>query len=334
MSTRSDAAKLAVFVLVAGVSTLTVANTITDPIAGRTVSYHAQFSDVTGLVTGSDVRIAGVRTGKVTDIDVTDHHTALVTFEVSDDQQLPADSSAAIRYADLLGARNLTLIPAGNPGPPLPGGALIPLDRTTPSVDLTAVLGGFRPLFDALDPAVVNRVADAIIDVFEGQNTSLDSVLVSTISIADSVGQRSQIVDQLITDLSAVLGDIAAERPRTTHIVDTLAGVMDGLERNRDLLTTGVDSIEGVSSSTNSLIQGLTPDLAETTRSLDDATGAVVDKQDALVGLVDHFDQVLVKFGSLTSYGGWLNVYFCNLSLSAGDVEFAPTTSTRSQVCR
>lgn len=334
MSTRSEAAKLAVFVLFAGVSTLIVTNTIIDPIPGRAVTYHAQFSDVTGLVTGSDVRIAGVRTGRITDIEVADHHSALVTFEVSDKQQLPAESTAAIRYADLLGARNLTLTPAGDSGPPLPEGAIIPIERTTPSVDLTAVLGGFRPLFDALDPAVVNRVADEILGVFEGQDTSLDSLLVSTISIAESVGQRSQIVDQLITDLSAVLGDAAAERPRMTHIVDTLASVMDGLERNRDLMTTGVDSIEGLSSSTNTLIEGLSSDLAATTRSLDDATGAVIDKQDAVIDLVDHLDGVLVELGSLTSYGGWLNLYFCNLSLSAGGVEFAPTTSTRSQVCR
>ncbi|AJW40235.1 MCE-family protein Mce1B [Rhodococcus sp. B7740] len=334
MSIRSDATKLAVFVMVAGLSTVVVANTITDPVAGRTVTYHARFSDVTGLVTGSDVRIAGVRTGKVTDIDVTDQHDALVTFEVSDTQRLPADTTAAIRYADLLGARNLTLIPTTNTDPALPAQALIPIERTIPSVDLSAVLGGFRPLFDALDPAVVNRVAGEIIDVFEGQNTSIDSLLLSTITIADSIGQRSQIIDQLVTDLAAVLGDIAAQSPRVTHIVDTLASVMDGLERNRDLLTSGLDSIEGLSSSTNALVQGLSPDLAETTRSLDGATGAIIDKQDALVGLVDHLDGVLAELGALTSYGGWLNLYFCNLSLSAFGVELAPTTSTRSQVCR
>ena len=109
------AVKLSLFLLVSILSTVLVINTLAQPLAGPSREYHAVFTDAQGLVPGSDVLIAGVRVGRVDSVSLRNTQ-ALVTFEITNDQRLPADAHAIIRYADLAGGRYLALSAgAGNP---------------------------------------------------------------------------------------------------------------------------------------------------------------------------------------------------------------------------
>src|SRR5690606_20738660 len=81
-------------------------------------TYHAVFTDASGVLTGSEVRIAGVRVGKVTDVVLHDGR-ARVSFSVLADQEVPRDAVVSVRYADLLGNRYLAVEPGG-------GGAALP----------------------------------------------------------------------------------------------------------------------------------------------------------------------------------------------------------------
>src|ERR1700743_3554839 len=112
----------------------------------------AQFANVSGLEGGNFVRIAGVEVGKVKNITIEPDSTVLVEFTAADRVVLTEGTRAAIRFADLTGGRYVALEEgAGNIRRLSPGGT-IPLARTEPALDLDALIGGFRPLFRALDP--------------------------------------------------------------------------------------------------------------------------------------------------------------------------------------
>ena len=72
MKTSAALVKLIVFVVVTSVLTLGLATTIGNIGFGDKTSYKAVFGDVTGLLTGNEVRIAGVRVGQVEDIEIHD----------------------------------------------------------------------------------------------------------------------------------------------------------------------------------------------------------------------------------------------------------------------
>ena len=78
-------------------------------------------------------------------------------------------SRATIKYQNLIGDRYLEI--SDGPGDPheLRSGATIPRDRTSPALDLDALIGGFRPLLKAIDPQDVNGISQALIEVFQGQ---------------------------------------------------------------------------------------------------------------------------------------------------------------------
>jgi phospholipid/cholesterol/gamma-HCH transport system substrate-binding protein len=75
----------------------------------------AEFDDIGGLAPGSDVRIAGVKVGRVisTSFD-SKSFRAKVNFSVAKDIQLPDDSSAQVASAGLLGGVSLNLVGGGS----------------------------------------------------------------------------------------------------------------------------------------------------------------------------------------------------------------------------
>ena len=69
----------------------------------------------------------------------------------------------------------------GDSGRRLPPGGTIPLAHTQPALDLDALIGGFRPLFRALDPDKVNTIASSLITVFQGQGATISDILDQTV---------------------------------------------------------------------------------------------------------------------------------------------------------
>jgi len=111
MPIRSSLIKLTIFVVISVASTFVVISTLINPVNGATADYTAVLTDATGLVTGSDVQISGVRIGRVQGVSLVDNH-AVVDFQIQADQRIPVDGLAVVRYADLLGSRPTTCLPA------------------------------------------------------------------------------------------------------------------------------------------------------------------------------------------------------------------------------
>ena len=132
-------------------------------------TYKAEFLNVTGLENGDFVRIAGVEVGKVKNISIQPDTTALVEFTADDSVVLTDGNRAVIRYDDLIGGRYLALVEGAGGTTKVKPGDTIPLARTSPALDLDALIGGFRPLFSALDPDQVNALSGQLIAAFQGQ---------------------------------------------------------------------------------------------------------------------------------------------------------------------
>src|SRR6202012_4212206 len=130
----------------------------------RTNAYSAEFSNVSGPRQGQFVRASGVEIGKVDTVELVDGgKRARVKFNVDRSVPLYQSTTAPIRYLALIGNRYLKLKRGEGEGSDkvLPSGGFIPVSRTSPALDLDALIGGFKPLFRALDPEKVNTIATA-----------------------------------------------------------------------------------------------------------------------------------------------------------------------------
>lgn len=105
------------------------------------ITLTARFDRADGLTEGTDVKISGVRVGKIISTSVDpDNFMAVVKFYVSDNVKLPKDSSAAVLSDGLFGGRYLAIIPGGD-DENIKDGDLI--ENTTGPINIESLISSF-----------------------------------------------------------------------------------------------------------------------------------------------------------------------------------------------
>ncbi len=261
------------------------------------------------------MRIAGVEVGKVGELSLHRDGTVTVDFEVDKGVRLSEGTRAVVRYENLIGDRYLAL--EESPGPPrrLPPGATIPLARTSPALDIDALIGGFRPLFRALDPDQVNALSGQLLRIFQGQGGTLASVLSQTSILTSTLAGRSELIGQLITNLNTVLHTFATRDHEFSDGVDKLAQLVDGLAQRRNDISTGLAYINAAAGSITDLLAQSRQPIKDVVHETDRVSGQVLsDKEyvDKLLTDLPDIYQVLARQGLNGDYFGF---YFCEVLL-------------------
>lgn len=310
--TMGDAVKLLIFILVTTMATGVLVVTIGNLSFADTTSYKAVFTDATGVVKGDDVRIAGVKVGSVDGIEVVDRTNALVSFKVNTSQPVTESTFATIRYRNLVGQRYIALTEGVGGSGELSAGDTIPLERTTPALDLTVLFNGFKPLFAALSPADVNKLSYELIQVFQGEGGTLESLLASTASVTSTLASRDQVIGSLITNLNDVMATLGQRDAELSRLLVNLRRFVSGLSDDREAILGSLDSISDLAVQTSSLVTGIRPGLTKDVTQLRKVAGTL----NANKAEIDRALQVLPiklnKIGRTAIYGSWFNFYLCN----------------------
>jgi phospholipid/cholesterol/gamma-HCH transport system substrate-binding protein len=277
--------------------------------------YKAQFSNITGLKSGDFVRIAGVEVGKVKEITLLPDTTLSVEFGTDSSVVLTGGSRAAIRYDNLIGDRYLGLEEGVGGTDVLRPGATIPLDRTEPALDLDALIGGFRPLFRALNPEQVNALSGQLIAAFEGQGANISSFLAQTAAVTNTLADRDQLIGQVINNLNTVLGSLGDQSQQFDKAVTSLSELVDGLAARKTGISAGLAHVNEASGTIADLLSEARPPLKEVVAENDRASGIVVADHayfDNLLNTLPDKYRVLGRFGM---YGDFFSFYLCDAVL-------------------
>jgi phospholipid/cholesterol/gamma-HCH transport system substrate-binding protein len=309
--------KLLIFVVITVGATAMLGLTIANVNIGGAADYSARFSDVTSLNVGDDVRIAGVKVGQVDNINVVDRQQAQVGFSLENGISLPVTVTAVIKFRNLVGQRYIELDrgPGSMTGDLTPG-STIPLDRTQPALDLTELFNGFKPLFQALSPNDVNQLSYEIIQVFQGQGSTVDSLLANTASLTSTVANKDQVIGQVIDNLNSVLNTVNAHTTQLSNLIVTLQQLVSGLAADRQPISDAIGALGNLANTTAGLLdQGRAPLKADIT-----SLGTLSKNLDDNQGTVQHFIQNLPgKLSAIiptASYGSWFNFFLCSASTS------------------
>lgn len=312
---RSTALKFAAFAATSAALLVLLLGTMLDAVPGDTTSYSAVFSNVSGLRVGDDVRVAGVRVGRVESIEVAGRE-ARVGFAVEDGGYVREATSMVMRYQNLLGQRYLALEQADTSAPELEPGGEIPLGRTSPGFDLTALLNGFRPLFDVLDPAEVNQLATSLVQVLQGESGTVEQLLQRTASVTSFLADRDEVLDRVLDGLTPVLQDVAAQDDELRGTLRELRGLMEGLARDRRAIGASIDGVGRLIGSTEALVSDVRPPLAAATDRFRASAELLARERGSLTEALGSFGGLFDALARTTSYESALNVYACTVFLS------------------
>ena len=312
--------KLLVFATVTIVLTGLLAATIANTNVATTSGYLAKFTDASGLKEGDDVRIAGVKVGKVDSIGVVegDQNLAEVRFDVDHTYRLPASTTATIKYRNLVGQRYLALGTDVTDDKTLPDGGVIPPERTKPALNLTVLFNGFKPLFRALSPNDVNQLSAEIIQVFQGEGGTINSLLAHTASITASIAGKDKVIGDVIANLNQVLGTVNAHGPQLGDLIEQTQRLVSGLSEQRKPIGDAVSALGDLAVTTTGLLADARPALKDDIAKLGVLSQNLGDSGELLNHLLQVLPGNLQKFTRTLSYGSWFNYYLCGITGKIG----------------
>lgn len=278
-------------------------------------SYSAEFSDISGLKVGDFVRIAGVEVGKVKHISIRPDTMVVADFTADDGVVLTHGTRALVRYEDVVGHRYLELQEGtgglGRLGP----GQTIPVDHTEPALDLDALIGGFRPLFRALDPVQVNALSGQLIEAFQEQGTAIGAFLDQTATVTNALANRGDLIMQVIDNLNTVLGSVGDQSQQLDKTVTSLSALMGRLaERKTDISNSIAYGNAAAGSIADLLTQTRVPFKETVAQSIpvNDIVLADHDYVDDFLNTLPDAYQALARQGL---YGDFFTFYLCDAVL-------------------
>ena len=333
------ALRLTAFCVVGVLAAVVVGNTLDRPVRGSTRDYAAEFTDVEGLTPGSDVTLAGVRIGRVSGVTFRpqDDGTsrARVEFEIESGHELTTEVTAKINYGDMIGVRYVALrLPENSSGRPLEEGATIPVERTQPPVDLTALVNGFKPLFEAIDPTRINALAASVVEAFQGQGGTLEALLLHVASVSTDLVDQEQVFDEIIANLEQLATVVDHRNEDVTSLISGMGVVSEALAGDSARLATLVERGSSSVRATAALMSGATAPLRTAVSDLRTMTDAWIPQTDNFDRAMANLPQLADSINRVGDYGGWLNLYMCNFTVLAGDFEVNLFGSAYSEVCK
>lgn len=315
--------KLIVFAVVTVVATSLLALTIANAGGDGSSKFSAVFTDAALLNKGDDVRIAGVRVGQVTDVSVYDRDKAMVKFNVDRDR-LPAGTQIYIRYRNLTGLRYLAIERgAGDPDQTVGTGHTFGTDPlnpdTHPAVNLTELFNGFKPLFRQLSAADVNKLADEIISVFQGESGTISQLISSTADLTNAVADKDKVIGELITNLSTVLDTVNKHDAQFDALLDNTEQLVTGLAAQRDSVGSAITSVANLTSVTASILGPTRPSIQGDIAGLKALSDQINARNKDVTDILTNLPVKLQKIGRAATFGSWFQFYLCGLDVVAGN---------------
>ncbi|QCH26121.1 MCE family protein [Mycobacteroides salmoniphilum] len=316
MKFRGPLIGLSVFMVIAVAMTWLVYSTLRRDVAGSTYDYAAMFTDVTGLRDGDDVRVAGVRVGRIESVAI-DGDLAKVEFRVQTEQPLYGNTIATITYQNIVGQRYLGLSLGKTGGTDrLKPGSVIPVEQTEPSFDIGMLLHGFEPLFSVLDPAEVDNLTDGVVKSLQGDSGSIVGLVDQTSQLTETFAGRDKVLDDVITNLNGLTKTLAGQNKNLDSVLTHTREMVAILDNRRAGLVDSIGSTGFAVRRLSKISDSVYPQLNEILYREPGFVGHLNSVEPQLAFTGANLPLLLKGVARTTQEGAFINGYVCDLNIT------------------
>jgi phospholipid/cholesterol/gamma-HCH transport system substrate-binding protein len=306
--------KFGIFVAVTVVLTGLLITVIGNISFVKSHSYTAVFKDATQVSPGDEVRLAGVKVGTVSSLHLYDRNYAEVHFTVEDSVPFYSTSRVAIQYQNLIGQRYLAIDEKQSnvrQDPHTP----IPVQRTVDALNLTTLFNGFKPLFQALTPAQVNKLSFETIQTLQGESGTLQQLMSNTAQLTTTIADKDAVIGQVIDNFNAVLATVDSRDSKLTALIGNFRDLMTGLSHNRVEVSNDLPNIASLLTATTGLLAQARPPLKSDIANLRVLATRVDSTKGQLNDVLHRLPHKLSVLTRSATYGSWFNFYLCGANL-------------------
>ncbi|WNG93930.1 virulence factor Mce family protein [Mycobacterium sp. ITM-2016-00318] len=282
---------------------------------GEGKSYFAEFTNVSGMKRDDMVRIAGVEVGQIKNVSFNPDATVRVEFSADDSVLLTEGTRAEIRYDNVIGGRYLALQEGAGGLEALRPGHTIPVTRTRPALDLDSVVGGFKPLFRALDPEQVNELSGQLISALQGQGSTIVSFLNQAAVVTNTLADRDQLIGEVVNNLNVVLSSLGDQSDRLDSAVTSLSELVHRLAERKTDLSNALAYTDAAAESIADLLAQSREPFAKVVHETDRTAAIAVADHDYLDNLLNTLPEKYRALGRQGMYGDFFSFYLCDIVL-------------------
>jgi phospholipid/cholesterol/gamma-HCH transport system substrate-binding protein len=229
---------------------------------GNSYKVRAIFDNAGFVIPGEDVKVAGVKVGRIDSLDVTEDYKAAVVLDITDAgyQDFRQDAECTVRPQGLIGERFVECTPtqvraAGTEPPPElekiddgpgKGQYLLPVDRTSKAVDLDLIN-------DIMREPVRERLSIILSDLgigVAGRGKDLKSVirranpaLKETDQVLKILAGQNDVLARLAVDSDTILGPLARERRHVSGAIENSSAVAQATAERGDALAADIERL-------------------------------------------------------------------------------------------
>ncbi|GAA1197823.1 phospholipid/cholesterol/gamma-HCH transport system substrate-binding protein [Kitasatospora gansuensis] len=279
------------------------------PLLGQGTGYTAEFTEAGGLRPGNEVRVAGAKVGKVTEVGLAGAKVR-VAFRVKD-TWLGDASTAAIGIRTLLGEKYLALDPLG--AAEQDPDRTIPATRTTSPYDVTQALDGLGKTLGAIDTAKLAESFRTVADTFKDTPASVRSAADGLSALSRTVADRDAQLARLLSGSARLSKTVSDQNGRFAALLSDGDQLLAEIQRRRAAVHQLLTGTSELGAQLTGLVRDQERQLAPTLAALDRVTGVLRANQQSLdqtLALVGPYYRLM---GNTLGNGRWFDTYLCGV---------------------
>ena len=293
---------------------------------------EADFADAAGLTPENEVRVAGLKVGKVRSVELASaggtssagarvFDRVRVVMEISSGVKLGHLTEAEIKLKTILGSKFVDIVPRGN-APYVRAGERIPLQRTRIPFELYEVTNRTVATVGELDAEALNDSLRELADLTEDPEGDLGRALRGLARASQGLADRDAELQELIRSGSRILEVLGSRSEALGRIFDSGAELLTALAERRDALARFVRGSDRLAAELSDLIRSTRSDLDPALRDLHEVLEVVRADLAPLERAVEILGPTARSFGRAFTQGHWADIWI----QSVLDIPVPPVT--------
>jgi phospholipid/cholesterol/gamma-HCH transport system substrate-binding protein len=258
----------------------------------KTVTVTADFQRVTGLYSGSGVRMLGVQIGKIQDVEPMGQFVR-VTMKYDGKYRVPADAQAAIIPPSLIADRYVQFTPVYRGGPVMKDHAKIPLSRTMVPVELSTVLKSLDDLSVSLGPdganatGALSKLVTVAANNLRGNGEQIHTTITNVSTLLTTLADNKSDLVGTINNLDQFTHALRNSDGAVRTLTQDLATVSAQLSGDRQNLAAAIQTLGVALGDVSQLVRENRTTLVADVHGLTDVTGTLLKQKKALSEILD-----------------------------------------------
>lgn len=269
-------------------------------------TYSGDFAQAGGIMSGDQVRVAGINVGEVTGTKLAGNKVH-ITMDVDNDVRITDTGTATIKLSTLLGQRFIELT-EGEGDKPTPDG-LIPLDRTEVPYDLQQTLEKGVPILAGIDDAQLAASLKGLNKQIKGVPEIAEPTLDALTRMSQVLNNRSDQINQLIKDTRQVTDQVDASQAQLSIIVGQGAQLAGKIAAREQLVTRLLDGLADLMTQSKVLAAQNQDQFGPLMANLNTMTQGLEKNRDHLRAMLDILPVTARSMTNLMGDGPYANAY-------------------------